>query len=81
MNLTQAQLNQIRYYVSCNPTILNMERVGRLSDEEILSELESFKETKLEQLYREQEQVNLEINSNTIRLANINKFIELLEGN
>lgn len=78
MSLTDTQKSQIRYMVSCNPTVENMSRIGALTDGEVLSELETFKVERLPLLEQEKQNIQNEAQSCAKRLSDIENFTALL---
>lgn len=79
MALSDKQKKQIRYMVSCNPTIENMERISLMNDSDVLFELEIFINSKLESLREEKTQTEHQLNNSTFLLENISNNISLLE--
>jgi hypothetical protein len=71
--LTEIEKRQIRYMVSCNPTIENMERIGSLTDTEVLAELEVFKSNELFNIEQQ-------INETNQTLDYVNTRMEVLEN-
>ena len=74
--LTEQQKQQIRLMV-INTTAENMERVSKLTDTEVLEELEIFKKSRLEYLGNTKEFITIEIGSRTAELEKINAEIEV----
>jgi hypothetical protein len=74
--LTEQQKQQIRLMV-INTTAENMERVSKLTDTEVLEELEIFKTSRLESLGNTKEFITIDIGSRTAELEKINAEIEV----
>lgn len=78
MALTDTQKAQIRFMVSQNPTIDNMERIAGLTDKAVLEEVETFKSTICPRLEQEKAMLEQQAANTQIILANTNTLIELM---
>lgn len=78
MSLTNKQKEQIRYMVSCNPSIENMGRTALLSDEDVVAELAEFISVKIPQLQEDLQYSQDNIGYAESRIVDISSKINLL---